>query len=120
MVVAHHRPGGFGRLRLRSATVTAVARPIPGNQLDKLGRRLALPGPISDEDYELLSRVADAYQDVADKVEQRLRDLGLNATTRVKTTGTLVDKLRRTPRLSLKNIHDVAGARPVMVIVLFT
>jgi hypothetical protein len=94
--------------------VTAVVRPISGNQLDKLGRRLALPGPISDEDYELLSRVADAYQDVADRVEQRLRDLGLNATTRVKTTGTLVDKLRRTPQLSLKNIHDVAGARIVI------
>lgn len=94
--------------------MTAVARPISGNQLDKLGRRLAEPGPISDNDYELLSRVADAYQAMADKVEERLRDLGFQATTRVKTTGTLVDKLRRIPRLSLKNIHDIAGARIVI------
>jgi hypothetical protein len=90
-----------------------MSRPISGKQLGKLGRRLAQPGPISDEDYEMLARVAEVYQAVLDKVEQRLRLLGYQATTRVKTTGTLVDKLRRTPHLPLGSIHDLAGARIV-------
>jgi ppGpp synthetase/RelA/SpoT-type nucleotidyltranferase len=91
-----------------------MPRPFSGKQLGKLGRRLAEPGQISDEDYEMLARVAEAYQAVLDKVEQRLRQLGFEATTRVKTTGTLVDKLRRTPTLPLGSIHDVAGARIVI------
>jgi ppGpp synthetase/RelA/SpoT-type nucleotidyltranferase len=80
----------------------------------RLGKRLAGDEPISDEDYALLERVADAYQAVADEVERRLRSLGFEATTRgFKSTGTLVDKLRRTT-LKLKDIHDLAGARIVV------
>ena len=91
-----------------------MSRPISGNQLAKLGRRLAAPGPISDDDYAMLGHVAEIYQAVLDKVEERLQRLGYQATTRVKTTGTLVDKLRRPPQLPLGSIHDVAGARIVM------
>ena len=91
-----------------------MPRPISGKQLGKLGRRLAQPVPISDADYEMLTRVAEAYQAVLDKVEERLQQLGFEATTRVKTTGTLVEKLRRTPQLPLGSIHDVAGARIVI------
>jgi ppGpp synthetase/RelA/SpoT-type nucleotidyltranferase len=58
--------------------------------------------------------VADAYQAVLDQVEQRLGELGFQATTRVKTTGTLLDKLRRDPTLKLRSIHDLAGARIVI------
>lgn len=76
-----------------------MPRPISGKQLGKLGRRLARPGPIGDEGYEMLASVAEVYQAVLDKVQERLRQLGCQATTRVKTTGTLVDKLRRTPQL---------------------
>ena len=85
-----------------------------GKQLNKLGKRLASPEPITDEDYVLLAQVAEDYQAVLDKVEERLQSLGYQATTRVKTTGTLVDKLRRSPHLPLKVIHDVAGARIVI------
>jgi hypothetical protein len=91
-----------------------MARPFSGKELRRLGRRLAQPGLISDEDYEMLARVAEAYQAVLDKVEEKLQELGYQATTRVKTTGTLIDKLRRTPHLSLGGIHDVAGARIVL------
>src|SRR6516165_3405873 len=96
------------------ATVAAMSRPISGKKLAKLGRRLAAPGPISDDDYAMLGHVAEIYQAVLDKVEERLQRLGYQATTRVKTTGTLVDKLRRPPQLPLGSIHDVAGARIVM------
>ena len=87
---------------------------ISGTQLNKLGDRLASPEPISDADYALLGQVAEAYQAILDKVEEKLQDLGYQATTRVKTTGTLVNKLRRSPHLKLKTIHDVAGARIVI------
>jgi ppGpp synthetase/RelA/SpoT-type nucleotidyltranferase len=87
---------------------------ISGKQLNKLGRRLAAEEPITDEDYALLARVAEDYQAVLDKVEAKLQGLGYQATTRVKTTGTLQDKLRRSPHLPLKVIHDVAGARIVI------
>jgi Region found in RelA / SpoT proteins len=58
--------------------------------------------------------VADAYQAVLDQVELQLGELGFEATTRVKTTGTLLDKLRRDPTLKLRSIHDLAGARIVI------
>lgn len=94
--------------------MTAMPRPMSGNQLTKLGKRLAEPGPISDEDYELLAQVAEFYQAVTDTVQGRLRSLGFEPTTRgFKSTGTMVDKLRRT-HLSLKDIHDLGGARIVI------
>lgn len=62
----------------------------------------------------MLAQVAEGYQAVLDKVEEKLQGIGLQATTRVKTTGTLVDKLRRQPQLPMKTIHDVAGARIVI------
>ena len=86
-----------------------------GRQLNKLGERLASPDtPITDDDYVMLAQVAQHYQTVLDTVEEKLARLGYQATTRVKTTGTLVDKLRRPPHLTLKTIHDVAGARIVI------
>jgi ppGpp synthetase/RelA/SpoT-type nucleotidyltranferase len=90
-----------------------MPRPISRTQLDKLGRRLARDEPISDDDYRILQLAAGMYQAELDSVEERLRDLGFPATTRVKTTGTLVDKLRRT-NLSLASIQDFAGARIVI------
>ena len=88
--------------------------PISGSQLNKLGKRLTAPGPISEEDYVLLAQVAEAYQAVLDTVEEKLQDLGFQATTRVKTTGTLADKLRMSPYLQMKTIHDIAGGRIVI------
>jgi hypothetical protein len=91
-----------------------MTRPVSGNQLRLLGKRLCRPEPVSDADFELLTRVADFYQSVTDKVARRLRDMGLENTTRsFKSTGTIVDKLRRT-HLSLKDIQDLAGTRIVV------
>jgi hypothetical protein len=99
---------------IASCTVTPMPRPISGNQLDKLGKRLAQHAAISDEDYELLARVAEFYQAVTDKVQERLQALGLEPTTRgFKSTATMVDKLRRT-HLPLKDIQDLGGARIVV------
>ena len=87
--------------------------PCSGRQLNALGQRLAEAEP-SDADVTLFAQVLDVYQAVLDRVEERLAELGFQATTRVKTTGTLVDKLRRDCTLKLKSIHDLAGARIVI------
>ncbi|MGH3157770.1 MAG: hypothetical protein ACRDNF_14495 [Streptosporangiaceae bacterium] len=87
---------------------------ISGKQLNKLGKRLASQEPITEGDYALFNQVAEDYQAILDIVEAKLQGLGYQATTRVKTTGTLRDKLRRSPHLPLKTVHDVAGARIVI------
>src|SRR5580658_8046065 len=78
-------------------TVTPMPLPISRNQLDKLGKRLAQPGSIMPEDYQLLERVLEHYGSVLAVVEVKINRLGLRPTQRLKTTGTLADKLRRSP-----------------------
>ena len=71
-------------------------------------------GPVSDADYELLEQLAEFYQGITSKVAGRLRDMGLENTTRsFKSTGTIAEKLRRT-HLSLGEIQDLAGTRIVI------
>ncbi|HVX46258.1 MAG TPA: RelA/SpoT domain-containing protein [Mycobacteriales bacterium] len=89
--------------------------PISKTQLDKLGKRLAASEQISDADYELLEQVLSAYDELRDHVQGRLFELGFeNVTGRVKTTGTLVEKLRREQGMALKGVQDVAGVRIVV------
>jgi hypothetical protein len=90
-----------------------MALPCSANQLNKLGKRLARDEPTAD-DLVLFAQVVNAYQEVLDEVERRLELLGYQATTRVKTTGTLLDKLRRDQTLKLSAVHDLAGARIVI------
>ena len=52
------------------------------------------------------------YAGALDEVTRVLADLGLEPGSRLKTVGTLVDKLRRIPE-PLSRIQDVAGARVV-------
>jgi ppGpp synthetase/RelA/SpoT-type nucleotidyltranferase len=85
--------------------------PITKSQLDKLGARLI--AGITDEDRETLSQVASAYQAVLDSVKDQLSTLGHAATTRVKTTRTLVEKLRR-ESARLSQVQDLAGARIIV------
>lgn len=87
--------------------------PVSKSALDRIGSRLAASDPIEEADLAELAPVLTAYQEVLDQVKAELGRLGYAATTRVKTTGTLVDKLRReTARLS--QVQDLAGARIVV------
>lgn len=87
--------------------------PVSKTALDRLGAKLTANDSIAEDDLEALAQVVGAYQEVLDGVKSRLTELGYRATTRVKTTGTLVDKLRReTARLS--QVQDLAGARIVV------
>src|SRR5262249_55384741 len=47
-------------------------------------------------------------------VKGRLRSRGYAVTGRLKTAGTLIDKLRREQGMKLKGVQDVAGARIVV------
>lgn len=84
--------------------------PISRSQLDRLGDRLASSEP-AEEDYLLLGRVLGAYDVALAEVQTRLEELGLTVTGRLKTTGTLIEKLRREQGMKLKGIQDVAGCR---------
>jgi ppGpp synthetase/RelA/SpoT-type nucleotidyltranferase len=87
--------------------------PVSKSALDRPGVRLVSGDSISDDDLVDLARIVDAYQDVLNRVKLRLTELGFSATARIKTTGTLVDKLRReTARFS--QVQDLAGARIVV------
>ena len=78
--------------------------------LDKLGKRLAGSDRVSDEDLDLLLEVLSAYQTALGETQDRLRALGHSPTSRTKTTGVLIEKLRR-EHSSLKSVQDIAGTR---------
>jgi ppGpp synthetase/RelA/SpoT-type nucleotidyltranferase len=82
--------------------------------MDKLGARLKAAEQPSDEDLALFRQIVGHCQHVLNGVQGQLEELGYDGPTpRVKTTGTLVDKLRReTARLS--QVQDLAGARIIV------
>jgi hypothetical protein len=91
----------------------AVPLPLSGTQIDKLGRRLRDTMEVGEDDLVQLERLLLAYNDVLSEVDVRLRAIALRPTTRFKTSGAIVDKLRREAPITLRSIHDLAGARVV-------
>jgi len=83
-----------------------------GAQIDKLGKRVRDGGEISESDLSQLQSLLLAHDEVLQTVGERLREIGLAPTTRLKTSGTITDKLRR-EGITLRSIHDLAGARIV-------
>lgn len=79
--------------------------------MDGLGQRLRKAG-VSEDDWLLLEDVLNAYQGVMDVVQSRLEFWGLAPTSRVKSIGTLIEKLDR--GTSFKSVQDVAGIRIVV------
>lgn len=82
--------------------------------LDRLGGRLAVDARASDDELDQLAEVIRAYQVVLDEVKAQLVELGFSPTTRVKTQGTLIEKLRRESGMRLSRVQDLAGARIVV------
>jgi hypothetical protein len=85
---------------------------LSNRQIDRLGDRLRRSDPTA-EDLELLGQVGELYAGALAEVLGVLTDLGLEPGGRLKTVGTLVDKLRRMPELPLSKMQDIAGARVV-------
>jgi hypothetical protein len=85
---------------------------LSNRQIDLLGDRLRRSDPTA-ENLELLGQVGELYAGPLAEVLGVLTDLGLEPGGRLKTVGTLVDKLRRMPDLPLSKMQDIAGARVV-------
>ena len=84
------------------------------SQVDRLGERLRSSIAISEDDLLLLQQYraehSEALRVVQETIDKELP--GVTQTSRVKTVGTLHDKLRRQPT-KLSRVHDIAGVRIV-------
>lgn len=94
--------------------------PTSRNQINKLGKRLAVSTEISSEDSAMLEELIACHQDTLEQARPRLDGLEeavgtrrLYISARPKTTGTIVEKLRRSPNGPLAGIQDLAGFRIV-------
>lgn len=94
--------------------------PYSRRKVNQLGTRLAASAEISDADDRMLEEIIACHNDALERARPRLDDLHdatgigpLAMSHRPKTTGTIVDKLRRQPTLPLGSIQDLSGIRVV-------
>jgi ppGpp synthetase/RelA/SpoT-type nucleotidyltranferase len=97
-----------------------VPLPTSRNQINKLGKRLAASTDIAPEDARMLEDLIACHQEALERARPRLDGLAevvgtepLYIGSRPKTTGTIIEKLRRSPRGPLASIQDLAGFRIV-------
>jgi ppGpp synthetase/RelA/SpoT-type nucleotidyltranferase len=84
------------------------------SQINRLGARLRHSAEVSEDDLDLLQDLRSMHAEALVKVQEVLaRELGVRPTSRLKTVGTIVDKLRREPTMSLSRMQDIAGLRIV-------
>jgi ppGpp synthetase/RelA/SpoT-type nucleotidyltranferase len=92
-----------------------VPLPFPKNQVRKLGQRLRAQDLPSDDDLAMLEELLAAYDEALNVVVSAIRDsLAIAPSQRLKNTGTIIEKLRRSSATHLANIQDLAGARIVL------
>jgi len=83
------------------------------NPVNQLGRRLRESSEPTQDDLRELSHVLEERAKTLEIVARQLREIGLSPTTRIKNTGTIIEKLKRESTLKLSKIQDLAGARIV-------
>jgi hypothetical protein len=88
------------------------------SQIDKLGDRLRKAESISNGDLTMLQAVRAAHDDVMASITVALGSIvvdreNLRPTSRLKTVGTILEKLRR-ERTRLSTMQDIAGVRLVV------
>jgi ppGpp synthetase/RelA/SpoT-type nucleotidyltranferase len=84
------------------------------SQIERLGIRLAKSPDLDPSDLAALHKLLVIYGDaLAEAVRAVDSDLGITPTARIKTTGTILEKLERLGGSWLKSIHDIAGMRIV-------
>ena len=83
------------------------------SQIDKFGERLAGMAIPSESDLQQLQTLRMVYDEPMASVAQIVAEkLGLDATSRLKTVNTIVEKLKR-ERTRLSTMQDIAGLRIV-------
>jgi len=91
-----------------------VSEPLSKSQIERLGVRLTKDGRPADADLELLHDMLADYSEVLSEAIIRVRDgLGVAPTSRIKNTGTILEKLDRHGGSWLKSLQDLAGMRIV-------
>lgn len=83
-----------------------------------LTERLRRSAARDPADVTLLGQLLVDYNGALAEVADGLRSIGLQPTTRIKTTDTIVEKLKRQTSLTLVNMRDLAGARVVRAMTL--
>jgi hypothetical protein len=90
-------------------TSAVTARP-PKKAIDRLGAELRGAGAPSAAAMQALQAWRALHLEALGRVRERLReDLNLEPGTRLKTTLTILDKLRRMPEMELSRMQDIAG-----------
>jgi ppGpp synthetase/RelA/SpoT-type nucleotidyltranferase len=90
-----------------------VPRSQTTSQINALGERLRRAVRPASADLLMLQRLRADYDAPLAEVEDRLRANGLRTTSRLKTVGTIIDKLKR-ERTRLSRMQDIAGVRLVV------
>jgi hypothetical protein len=92
-----------------------LPEPLSTSEVDRLGRRLRHGTVISDDDLSLLQRHLFNHSALLEAAESAIREgvRGVTPHGRLKTVGTIVDKLRRESTMALSRMRDVAGTRIV-------
>jgi hypothetical protein len=88
-----------------------VGLPASKNALKKLGDHLSSGAEPTPADDELLNAFILSYDEPAAMVQDLVTQAGYASTSRLKTRGTLIEKLARDPRIKLPTVQDVAGLR---------
>jgi ppGpp synthetase/RelA/SpoT-type nucleotidyltranferase len=92
-----------------------VPRPLSKSALERLGRRLVATDQAAPGDIERLHVLLAAYGPVlASAVDTVSSEIGLVPSSRLKNTGTIIEKLRRNGGHTLSSIHDLGGMRLVV------
>lgn len=94
--------------------------PASREQINKLGKRLALNDPVSDEDFRALEELTACHLTALELARPRVNGLAAHLGTaplhiahRPKTTQTIIEKLRREHGMALARVQDLAGIRIV-------
>jgi ppGpp synthetase/RelA/SpoT-type nucleotidyltranferase len=92
-----------------------VTRPLSNSALERLGRRLVAGDQPQEQDIEQLHTLLASYGPVlASSVDRVSATIGFVPSSRVKTTATILEKLRRNGGHTLSSVHDLAGMRIVV------
>ena len=82
------------------------------SQINKLGEKLRKAVELDTETLLRLQQVRASYDEPMLRAQTLLRELGFEATSRLKTTNTIIEKLRR-ERTRLAEMQDIGGLRIV-------
>jgi hypothetical protein len=91
-----------------------VAERLSKSQIERLGQRLVQADAPADADLQRLRELLLVRSNLLETAIARVRDqLRLAPTSRIKNTGTILEKLRRNGGSGLKSMQDLGGMRIV-------